>query len=110
MIRHATQTYLDGFNEARADSPGRFLRQLVTETPKGASMRPGPIRPGDKCEGCGQVLDPTASMRPGPIRPGDPQGVGDGDLRKLASMRPGPIRPGDIEAVARIKDNLTPLQ
>ena len=37
-----------GFNEARADSPGRLnwwpLSMLV---PFQASMRPGPIRPGD---------------------------------------------------------------
>ena len=39
---------LRGFNEARADSPGRFRigQPTVTKHPR-ASMRPGPIRPGD---------------------------------------------------------------
>ena len=40
----------------------------------GASMRPGPIRPGD-VEHLEQVgPEPEASMRPGPIRPGDVAG------------------------------------
>ena len=37
-----------GFNEARADSPGRYLRAgIVSGMSPQASMRPGPIRPGD---------------------------------------------------------------
>ena len=39
-----------GFNEARADSPGRVPRQVSCDgrgSPSRASMRPGPIRPGD---------------------------------------------------------------
>ena len=37
------------FNEARADSPGRYedLEAYSGDVFLGASMRPGPIRPGD---------------------------------------------------------------
>ena len=37
-----------GFNEARADSPGRLATGVPSEyRAVEASMRPGPIRPGD---------------------------------------------------------------
>ena len=108
------------FNEARADSPGRYRpSDAVQEDVTGASMRPGPIRPGDKGEATHLDITALASMRPGPIRPGDPHLGGDATLdrsrfnearadspgrlgrparhrrRQRASMRPGPIRPGD---------------
>ena len=39
------------FNEARADSPGRWADLLsFTDPETAASMRPGPIRPGDTCK------------------------------------------------------------
>ena len=39
---------MTGFNEARADSPGRCgTKSVVAIYPPEASMRPGPIRPGD---------------------------------------------------------------
>ena len=110
-----------GFNEARADSPGRFIHHRLYRLLHHASMRPGPIRPGDLVR-IGSRASPKggASMRPGPIRPGDSPVRGNaGDCRRRfnearadspgrslgarslreavlpASMRPGPIRPGD---------------
>ena len=113
---------LPGFNEARADSPGRLgggpLNDVRMDV---ASMRPGPIRPGDwRVRGRGSPPFRPASMRPGPIRPGDSGGrtrtaadiPGFNEARAdspgrfcehwerellavTASMRPGPIRPGD---------------
>ena len=63
---------LPGFNEARADSPGKYGR-------------------GDAERG----VVPLASMRPGPIRPGNNEGRGGPSGYGDASMRPGPIRPGN---------------
>ena len=87
-----------------------------------ASMRPGPIRPGDGGRGAVPRAGDDASMRPGPIRPGDildstwtnrslacfnearadsPGRCFRGEYlqpRLLASMRPGPIRPGDPDS------------
>ena len=61
-----------GFNEARADSPGRYDQHTLGRRPEGiASMRPGPIRPGDNLPTSLPFVVVEASMRPGPIRPGD---------------------------------------
>ena len=98
------------FNEARADSPGRWESSRTNSRRfSTASMRPGPIRPGDTRHPGVAGLAPRASMRPGPIRPGDGttgQRVGESASmllyspgrcpRGTASMRPGPIRPGEL--------------
>ena len=108
------------FNEARADSPGRCRAPNVQGICLRASMRPGPIRPGDGPLGVLFALLVQASMRPGPIRPGDlgeagrdrppdprfnearadspgrcDDPYGQDAAADCASMRPGPIRPGD---------------
>ena len=50
-----------GFNEARADSPGRCgaLGIEIGQIAEAASMRPGPIRPGDNAECAMVALVPT---------------------------------------------------
>ena len=110
------------FNEARADSPGRYIPDgrgvehlyLASMRPgpirpgdlawteehhdhiRSASMRPGPIRPGDRDRSTVVPASAPASMRPGPIRPGDAIRPGAASVKGApASMRPGPIRPGD---------------
>ena len=78
-----------GFNEARADSPGRFLRRRHSLADEIASMRPGPIRPGDEVLRGAQPCRRDASMRPGPIRPGDrhPDRRGDGSNGRFNEAR-----------------------
>ena len=51
-----------GFNEARADSPGRCGGDHVADNQQcdHASMRPGPIRPGDT-----EALNETADTATG---------------------------------------------
>ena len=46
------------FNEARADSPGRSAHQAAGVGVGNASMRPGPIRPGD-----GKIVASTLTGR-----------------------------------------------
>ena len=118
--REESREKSEGFNEARADSPGRWFSAWIKSLmATGASMRPGPIRPGDEREDKIAGVRTEASMRPGPIRPGDgtsgPHGASSRRFNEaradspgrlglqrdvarqaiVASMRPGPIRPGD---------------
>ena len=62
-----------GFNEARADSPGKSVAVAVLEVDvRTASMRPGLIRPGNGARSAAfRAGRPRASMRPGLIRPGN---------------------------------------
>ena len=118
--------YRPGFNEARADSPGRYCANGLPKAPPDsrrsasrgfrnqeffapASMRPGPIRPGDdrrppdadRTRAVHRVrtsplsMSPQASMRPGPIRPGDCRGRPHGPRRFNAARPCFNVRPGD---------------
>ena len=82
-----------GFNEARADSPGRWpLRRYIRQMTKYRFNEARADSPGRYPRPPRHVLrHPEASMRPGPIRPGDDTNA----FTYRASMRPGPIRPGD---------------
>ena len=94
-----------GFNEARADSPGKLDRRRAIQCGEGdelASMRPGLIHPGNT--GPGRQIwrreSRTASMRPGLIHPGNswpfrPSTVSYSRPEYHASMRPGLIHPGN---------------
>ena len=97
-----------GFNEARADSPGKSASRIIAPNGVlGASMRPGRIRPGNlisryptstpwpgfneaRADSPGKCLFsewnrrsvPSASMRPGRIRPGNTRLQGGGEASK----------------------------
>ena len=60
-----------GFNEARADSPGKYAQGDREGRGQHASMRPGLIRPGNRLRLALPTLREIASMRPGLIRPGN---------------------------------------
>ena len=66
-----------------------------------ASMRPGPIGPGNLPISSSLSSWRHASMRPGPIGPGNRVALSDGERIFLASMRPGPIGPGNASGLAR---------
>ena len=86
---------LDRFNEARADQPGKSrARARSARARRRASMRPGPISPGNLGR-YNPHLHAGASMRPGPISPGNNPPDRGNDLQFQASMRPGPISPGN---------------
>ena len=88
-----------GFNEARADSPGKSGHQRGRRIRgPAASMRPGLIRPGNSGDAIlDKVGKATASMRPGLIRPGNRHRTVLLAVVCSASMRPGLIRPGNVE-------------
>ena len=110
-----------GFNEARANSPGKYALLGAVVTLLKASMRPGPIRPGKFRNPYTYRGRPgwcmRASMRPGPIRPGiliagcradvDPCAYRFNEAR---ANSPGKYRPSRGRSLCRALDRIASMR